>query len=72
MKITNICIYHIQPRWMLLKVETDEGLAGWGEPTLEGKALVVEAAVKAFAEILIGEDPLRTEYIYQKMYRGGF
>ena len=32
MKITNICIYHIQPRWMLLKVETDEGLAGWGEP----------------------------------------
>ena len=43
--------------------QTGEGLAGWGEPTLEGKALVVEAAVKAFAEILIGEDPLRTVFL---------
>ncbi len=72
MKITDIHIYHIQPRWMLLKLETDEGIAGWGEPTLEGKAVVVEAAVKSLAEVIIGEDPQRIEHIYQKMYRGGF
>lgn len=72
MKITNISVYQIKPRWMLLKVETDEGITGWGEPALEGKADVVEAAVKAFSELIRGEDPLRTEYLYQMMYRGSF
>lgn len=72
MKIEQVEVYHIQPRWMLVKVSTDEGISGWGEPTLEGKARVVEEAVKVFAEALIGEDPMKIEYLYNKMYRGGF
>lgn len=72
MKIEKVEVYHIEPRWMLVKVSTDEGICGWGEPTLEGKAVVVEAAVKLFAESIIGEDPMQIEYLYNKMYRGGF
>lgn len=72
MKITDIEVFHIRPRWMLVKVSTDEGIEGWGEPTLEGKALVVEAAIKTLSSYLIGEDPMKIEHLYNKMYRGGF
>ncbi len=36
MKITNITTYRLPPRWMFLKIETDEGIVGWGEPVIEG------------------------------------
>lgn len=72
MKITELEVFHIKPRWMLVKVSTDEGLTGWGEPTLEGKASVVEAAVRALRELLLGKDPMNIEENYQMMYRGGF
>ena len=47
MKITNITTYRLPPRWMFLKIETDEGVVGWGEPVIEGRARTVEAAVHA-------------------------
>lgn len=72
MKITDIKTFQIQPRWMLVKVETDEGLVGWGEPTLEGKATVIEAAIDVLADVIRGQDPMRTEHLYQMMYRGSF
>ena len=72
MKIINIETYQIRPRWMLVKISTDEGITGWGEPTLEGKATVVEEMIHVFAAWLIGEDPGNIEALYQKMYRGGF
>lgn len=72
MKITEIQVYHIRPRWMVVKVLTDEGICGYGEPTLEGKATVVEEAVRVLAEVITGQDPLRIEHLYQMMYRGGF
>lgn len=72
MKITEISVFQLEPRWMLVKVETDEGITGWGEPTLEGKSTVIEAAIYSFRDILLGEDPMRTEFLYQKLYRGGF
>lgn len=72
MKIIDVQVFQIKPRWMLVKISTDEGITGWGEPTLEGKATVVEEAIKVFADLLIGEDPMRIEHLYNKLYRGGF
>ncbi|EHH3607165.1 hypothetical protein J4951_004379 [Salmonella enterica subsp. enterica serovar Enteritidis] len=59
MKITHITTYRLPPRWMFLKIETDEGVVGWGEPVIEGRARTVEAAVHEFADYLIGKDPAR-------------
>ena len=57
MKITRLSTYRIPPRWMLLKVETDAGVTGWGEPIVEGRARTVETAVHELADYLVGRDP---------------
>ena len=72
MKITDIRMYHIKPRWMFLKISTDSGICGWGEPVVEGRARTVETAVNEFRSLLIGADPLRIEHLWQQMYRGTF
>ncbi|EOV8087399.1 galactonate dehydratase [Providencia huaxiensis] len=72
MKITKLTTYRLAPRWMFLKIETDEGIVGWGEPIIEGKAKTVEAAVHEFSHYLIGKDPSRINDIWQTLYRGGF
>ena len=45
MKITKLTTYLVPPRWLFLKIETDEGVTGWGEPVVEGRAHTVAAAV---------------------------
>jgi galactonate dehydratase len=72
MKITRLTTYRVPPRWMFLKIETDEGIVGWGEPVLEGRARTVEAAVHELSEYLVGQDPRRINDLWQVMYRGGF
>ncbi len=72
MKITNLEIFHVKPRWSFLKISTNEGICGWGEPILEGRARTVETAVMEYREFLIGQDPLRIEYLWQFMYRNTF
>lgn len=72
MKITKLELFKVPPRWLFLKVSTDEGLEGWGEPVLEGKAATVKAAVEEMASYIIGKDPGNIEEIWQLLYRGGF
>lgn len=72
MKITDLKMIHIKPRWMFLKIETDEGIVGWGEPVVEGRARTVETAVEEFRPMLIGADPLKIEHLWQGMYRRTF
>lgn len=72
MKITRLTTFRIAPRWMFLKMETDEGLVGWGEPVVEGRARSVEAAVAEIGEQLIGKDPARINDHWQTMYRSAF
>lgn len=72
MKITKITTYRLPPRWMFLKIETDEGVVGWGEPVIEGRARTVEAAVHELSDYLIGQDPSRINDLWQVMYRAGF
>ncbi|WP_024868160.1 galactonate dehydratase [Pseudoxanthomonas suwonensis] len=72
MKISRLTTWHAAPRWLFLKVETDEGISGWGEPVVEGRARTVEAAVHELAEYLVGRDPSRINDLWQTLYRGGF
>jgi galactonate dehydratase len=72
MQITKITTYRIPPRWMLLKIETDVGITGWGEPVIEGRARTVETAVQEFIPNLIGKDPSRINDLWHEMYRGSF
>ena len=72
MKITNYETFSVPPRWLFLKVETDEGVSGWGEPVIEGRSATVEAAVHELMDSLIGSDPFRIEDAWEKRYRSGF
>lgn len=72
MKITRLTTYAVPPRWLFLKIETDEGLIGWGEPVVEGRAYTVATAVNELSDYLVGKDPLQIEKHWQAMYRGAF
>ena len=71
MKITALKTYLVAPCWLFLKVETDEGVSGWGEPVLEGHAETLATKIAELADVLIGLDPRRIEDIWQMLYRNG-
>ncbi|MER5966213.1 galactonate dehydratase [Streptomyces sp. NPDC002057] len=72
MKITSLRTYLVAPRWCFLRVDTDEGVTGWGEPVVEGRAHTVAAAVDELSDYLVGKDPLRIEDHWQVLTKGGF
>ncbi|MFJ9853980.1 galactonate dehydratase [Streptomyces sp. NPDC101150] len=72
MKISRIETFLAPPRWMFVRVETDEGVVGWGEPVVEGRAEPVRAAVEVLSEYLLGRDASRIEDHWQVMTKGGF
>lgn len=72
MKITKLTTFIVPPRWCFVKVETDEGITGWGEPVVEGRAHATAAYVEELAGYLIGRDPRLIEDHWTVMYRGGF
>jgi len=75
MKITDVIPY---PVWvghrnqMLVKVETDDGLYGWGEAGLSGRELAVSGVVKHYREFLLGRDPVQIGRLWQEMYRSQY
>ncbi|CCO50342.1 galactonate dehydratase [Vibrio nigripulchritudo SOn1] len=71
MKIINLTTYLVSPRWLFLKIETDQGLTGWGESVLEGHARTLAAKVDELRDVLIGRNPLHIEDIWQSIYRNG-
>lgn len=72
MKIKNIELFKVPPRWLFLKITTVSGIEGWGEPIVEGKADTVKAAVEEMKEYIIGKNADNIEDIWQVLYRGGF
>ncbi|HEX2037973.1 MAG TPA: galactonate dehydratase [Chloroflexota bacterium] len=72
MKITKLETFLVQPRWLFLKLHTDEGIVGLGEPILEGRALTCQTAVKELEPWLIGEDPTKIVHLWQSMYKHAF
>ncbi|ELZ05401.1 galactonate dehydratase [Natrialba asiatica] len=73
MEITGYELFEVPPRWLFLKLETDTGLVGWGEPIVEGRAQTVRTAVEEIlTSYLLGKDPHNIEDHWQAMYRGCF
>ena len=72
MKIAAIEFFRVPPRWLFVKVLTDEGIDGWGEASLEGHAEAVEGALDAMRDRLIGADATRIEDCWQLCHRLGF
>lgn len=72
MKIGKIETFYVPPRWLFVRVESDEGATGWGEASLEGWAEAVDGAFEALKDRFIGADPFAIEDIWQVGYRGGF
>jgi galactonate dehydratase len=71
-KISSLELFKVPPRWLFLRISTDAGISGWGEPIVEGRAETARAAVREMSEYLIGKDPFRIEDHFQVLYRGGF
>jgi galactonate dehydratase len=75
MKITDIKSIHVWDdgkNLFILKIETDEGLYGWGEAGLSTRGLAIEGAVSHFREFLIGADPMKIGALWQHMYRSQY
>jgi galactonate dehydratase len=72
MKIKSYELFKVPPRWLFLKIETDSGIVGWGEPIVEGRADTVKAAVDELMQTMIGKDPMPIEDHWNTMYRSGF
>jgi galactonate dehydratase len=72
MKIAAIDCFAVAPRWLFIRVSTDDGAEGWGEASLEGHAEAVEGAFEALKDRFLGADPFRIEDAWQIGYRGGF
>jgi galactonate dehydratase len=72
MNLDRIETFIVPPRWLFVRIETEDGHFGWGEASLEGHAEAVEGAFEALRDRFIGHDPRRIEDIWQIAYRGGF
>ena len=71
-QIRSLELFAVPPRWLFLKITTEDGRAGWGEPIVEGRAATVRAAVEEMADALLGKDSNHIEDLWQTLYRGGF
>ena len=72
MKIAEVNVFFVRPRWGFVEIVTDSGLTGWGEAVLEGHCRAVLACVEEYRDYLIGKDPARIEDIWSTIYRAGF
>lgn len=73
MRIVKYELFAVPPRWLFLRIETEEGLVGWGEPIVEGRVDTVAAAVnELMKKYVIKLNVDRVEDIWQVLYRGGF
>ena len=72
MKLACIESFYVPPRWLFVRVESDDGAVGWGEASLEGYAEAVDGALEALKDRFLGADPRRIEALWQIGYRGGF
>ena len=75
MKIKNIISY---PVWigsrnqLLVKIETDNGLEGWGESGLSSRELGVSGIVQHYKNLLVGKNPFEIGKIWQRLYRSQY
>ncbi|GIG91498.1 galactonate dehydratase [Plantactinospora endophytica] len=71
-KIERVETFLVPPRWLFVRIETSDGIVGWGEATCEGRSETVRTAVHQLSEVLVGQDALRIEDHWQVMTKGSF
>ena len=71
-RITKLETFKVKPRWLFLKVHTDQGIMGLGEPVVEGRADTVATAVSEIEPYLVGKDPRHVIHHWQAIYRHAF
>lgn len=72
LKITKVETFLVKPRWLFLKIHTNAGITGLGEPIVEGRAKTVATAVEEMTPYLIGKDPRPVGHHWQAIYRHAF
>ena len=82
LKITDVRAYVVSPdlpeygssserEWTFVRIDTDEGITGWGEATNYPRkgSFIVANTVRLLRDELVGEDPADIERIWHKVYR---
>jgi galactonate dehydratase len=72
LKVTRLETFLVKPRWIFLKVHTNAGVTGLGEPLLEGRARTVATAISEIEPYLVGKDPRHVVHHWQAIYRHAF
>lgn len=68
-RVSKYELFKVPPRWLFLRLETEQGLVGWGEPNVVGFSDTVAKAVEEMMPSVLGEDPSRIQYLWQKLHR---
>jgi galactonate dehydratase len=71
-RITKLETMLVKPRWLFLKIHTNAGLVGLGEPVVEGRAKTVACAISEIEPYLVGKDPRSVVHHWQAIYRHAF
>lgn len=74
MKITDVTVY-LAKEWrtfLFVVIDTDEGIYGVGESGITGRELAIAGAIEHLKPLLMGQNPFRTEHLWQMMWRSGF
>src|SRR5688572_5059635 len=72
LRITKLETFLVKPRWLFLKVHTNAGIVGLGEPIVEGRALTCQTAIREIEPYLVGKDPRQVAHHWQAIYRHAF
>lgn len=72
MRVTKLETILVKPRWLFLKIHTDAGIVGLGEPLVEGRALTCQTAIQEIEPYLVGKDPRAVVHHWQAIYRHAF
>jgi galactonate dehydratase len=71
-RITSVETFTLDERQVLVRIGTDEGVAGWGDATLEHRPGTVAATIRELSGYLLGHDPLPVTALWNRLWRGGF
>ncbi|MCO5310597.1 MAG: galactonate dehydratase [Austwickia sp.] len=71
-RLSRVETFLVRPRWLFVRLETDDGIVGWGEATCEGRSATVATAVAELSELIIGAPALRIEDHWQVLTKGSF
>jgi galactonate dehydratase len=70
--IVRVETFLVAPRWLFVRIETSDGVVGWGEATCEGRSATVATAISELAQLLVGADPARIEDHHRTLSNGSF